>query len=487
MAIFGLIKSLKSKKTGKTTGEIVWEWHVWDHLIQEYDPQKENYGKVAEHPELIHINPIEWMIDISEEDIDQLKALGYISGSSDSDSDDHHGGPGGGNMFNPMHGDFNHTNAVSYNPELDQIALSVLGFSEIWVIDHSTTTKEAAGHTGGKRGKGGDLLYRWGNPMAYGAGILEDQQLFSQHDVQWIKPGLPGAGHLLVYNNGRGRFEGDYSSADEIVPPLDEEGNYIREPGEPFGPDLPIWTYSAPNKSDLYSPFLSSVQRLGNGNTLICSGNNGDVIEVTADGEKVWNYLVSSGGGFPFGPGGMGRPPMEMFDKDNDGKVSLEEAKEIPFFNEDMAKELDKDKDGFLSEDEFPAGPPPGMNFPGFPGGGPGGSPIDMFDKNNDEKLSLEETKGVPFFSEEFFKQQDKNSDGFYHRRRTAGWPTPRYVWNVRPGSARRRSARSRNARARSRPKPARTRSRGSASLRIRFKQRWTGHIARSHGNAFHR
>ncbi|MGC8644373.1 MAG: hypothetical protein ACP5XB_31305, partial [Isosphaeraceae bacterium] len=60
--------------------------------------------------------------------------------------------------------------------ELDQILLSVHSFSEIWIIDHGTTTAEAATHKGGRSGKGGDLLYRWGNPQAYRAGTAADQQ-----------------------------------------------------------------------------------------------------------------------------------------------------------------------------------------------------------------------------------------------------------------------------------------------------------------------
>ena len=43
-------------QTGPTTGRIVWEWHVWDHLIQDHDPAQSNYGVVAAHPELIDVN-----------------------------------------------------------------------------------------------------------------------------------------------------------------------------------------------------------------------------------------------------------------------------------------------------------------------------------------------------------------------------------------------------------------------------------------------
>jgi hypothetical protein len=81
-----------------------------------------------------------------------------------------------GNDLEEQHGDdpdgdqknvpafWNHMNSIDYNPTFDQIAMSVRGNSEVWIIDHSTTTAQAKGHTGGKYGKGGDLLYRYGNP-----------------------------------------------------------------------------------------------------------------------------------------------------------------------------------------------------------------------------------------------------------------------------------------------------------------------------------
>ena len=120
---------------------------------------------------------------------------------------------------------------MAYNADLDQIAVSVWTFSEFWIIDHSTTTAEAASHKGGRSGKGGDLLYRWGNPRAYRAGTKADQKLFRQHNAHWIPKGLPGAGHMLVFNNGGDRPGGSYSSVDEIVLPVDAQGRYALQAG----------------------------------------------------------------------------------------------------------------------------------------------------------------------------------------------------------------------------------------------------------------
>jgi len=186
--------------------------------------------------------------------------------------------------------------------------LSVLGFSEVWIIDHGTTTAEAAGHTGGRRGKGGDLLYRWGNPRAYSIGSREQQQLFSQHCANWIWPGLPGADHMLIFNNGVGRAEDSFSSVEEIVPPLDAQGRYIREPKAAFGPEKPVWSYLAPKPTEYFSELLSSAQRLENGNTLICSGVGGKIFEVTSKGEVVWDYQNPPHVGPPVNIPGRGQP-----------------------------------------------------------------------------------------------------------------------------------------------------------------------------------
>jgi len=242
---------IEVKPTGPTSGEIVWEWHVWDHLIQDYNSSKDNYGVVGDHPELIDVN----------------YGMSFMTIA-----------------------DWLHTNSIDYNPEFDQILLSVHNFNEIWVIDHSTTTAEAAGHTGGDSGRGGDLLYRWGNPEAYRAGTASDQIFYGQHDASWIKPGYPGEGDILVFNNGVNRPGGSYSSVDEITPPVGDNGQYSYEPGSAYGPAEETWTYTAAPPTSFYANQISGAERLKEGDTLICDGTAGRFFEVTSEGTTVWDY-----------------------------------------------------------------------------------------------------------------------------------------------------------------------------------------------------
>ena len=245
---------------GASEGEVVWEWGAWDHIVQDFDPSKPNYGAVDEHPELIDLNFL----------------LEMISEHRKLDPDD-----------------WLHTNTVDYNPELDQIMLSPRHYSELWIIDRSTTTAEARGHSGGNGGIGGDLLYRWGNPRAYGHGDAGDQRLFWQHQTHWIPPELPGAGSILVFNNGNELpgYERFYSSVDEIVPPVDGYG-YRRAEDGAYPPEGLVWTYAAETPGDFYAPVASGTQRLPNGNTLVVHSTAGIIFQVTPDGRVVWEYVV---------------------------------------------------------------------------------------------------------------------------------------------------------------------------------------------------
>jgi hypothetical protein len=241
------------------TAEIIWEWNVWDHLVQDENASAENYGVVADHPELVNLN------------------FTYSDATS---------------------ADWLHMNAVDYNADLDQILISSRNFSEFWIIDHSTTTEEAASHEGGTYGKGGDLLYRWGNPQTYDQGDDSDQMLFVQHNANWIDEDYADGGSIMVFNNQAGNaYDEDYSSVDVIDTGVNEDGSYDLD-GEIFGPSSATWSYIADEPTDFYAENISGANRLPNGNTLINEGTTGTIFEVTYYGDIVWEYInpISSTG-----------------------------------------------------------------------------------------------------------------------------------------------------------------------------------------------
>jgi Spy/CpxP family protein refolding chaperone len=364
------------KPTGKTTGEVVWEWHLWDHLVQDFDKTKAKYGDVAKHPELVNINYGE----------DELSPSPATKDSGDKSKANAKPGasptPSRPPRANP---DWTHFNGVDYNPALDQIAVSVHAFSEFWIIDHSTTTAQAASHAGGRGGKGGDVLYRWGNPRAYRAGKKADQKLFSQHNAHWIPKGLPGEGHILLFNNGGGRPDGSYSSVDELVLPVDSQGRYACKPGTAYGPDKPVWSYTAPKKTDFYSSFISGVQRLPNGNTLICSGANGTVFEVTREKEIVWKYVNPvKGGGMGFGSPSPPGQIMSQITRDLLG-VAAEQRKQLDGIQKDVDTRLGK----LLTADQRKQFGQKPQNRPGPGGFGPGSRPGQIMESAEQTRLKL--------------------------------------------------------------------------------------------------
>jgi len=233
--------------------EIVWEWHLKDHLIQDIGPEYNAfYGNISEHPELMDIN------------------CGTVGGN---------GGPGGN-----ANGDWMHINAIHYNEHLDQIVLSSRHQDELYIIDHSTTIEEAASHSGGSYGMGGDFLYRWGNPQNYDRGNSEYHKLADQHSINWIPEGYPGEGNLILFNNFYPSSQS--SSVCEITTPLNNDGTYIIEDNQPFGPDDYTWYHSG----GFSSQAQGGAFRLANGNTLITEATESYIFEVTPTGETVWDY-----------------------------------------------------------------------------------------------------------------------------------------------------------------------------------------------------
>lgn len=144
---------------GATGANVVWEWHMKDHLVQDFDPTKANYGVIADHPE-------RWNINIPS----------FTTGA----------------------GDQQHFNGMDYHPVKDQIVFSCWSCSEIMIIDHSTTTAESASTSGGQFNMGGDILYRYGNPQNYGQGTSLDRVFYGQHNADWISPELPHGDKISV-------------------------------------------------------------------------------------------------------------------------------------------------------------------------------------------------------------------------------------------------------------------------------------------------
>ncbi|MEX0291029.1 MAG: aryl-sulfate sulfotransferase [Flavobacteriaceae bacterium] len=218
-----------------TTDEIVWEWHAWDHLVQEFDDTKENFGSISDNPQLIHLNHFP----------DEEK------------------------------GDIMHGNGIAYDAMNNLIYLSVNFFSEVWVIDHSTTTEEAASHTGGNYGKGGDLVYRFGNPEAYN-NPMGERLFMNNHHPYLLKD--EDQGNIMIYSNG-GDLEQSTVYELELPQTFTLEANTDNEPEV-------VWSFTDP---DLFAPRVSGAVKLPNGNRLIAEGDFG-LWEVTEAGEVVWKF-----------------------------------------------------------------------------------------------------------------------------------------------------------------------------------------------------
>ena len=240
-------KIIEVQPTGATTGNIVWEWHVWDHLVQNVNSSAANYQtSIVNHPELLNIN------------------------------------------YNTQK-DWMHSNGIDYNPILDQIALSSHNMNEWYIIDHSTTTAQAASHSGGNSGKGGDFLYRWGNPLAYQASGTK--YLNVTHDVHWV-PEFPGvayanSGRLVGFNNQG--VSTSQSCVDQVNTPYDGNYNYTITPASAFGPSI----YDQRTSGFGYTSNEGSSEQYPNGNTLVCLAISGKIYELNPAGVPI--YTISTG------------------------------------------------------------------------------------------------------------------------------------------------------------------------------------------------
>lgn len=238
-------KIIELQPNGSGGAYIVWQWNAMDHLVQDFDSNQANFGSVS-NPHKINFNS--------------------------------------GNTSNI---DWLHINGIDYNPTLDLIAMSSPFLNEIMIIDHSTTTLEAQGETGGNYGKGGDILWRWGNPLNYNSGDTSDQKLFFQHDVQWIAYDLRYGGQIMVFNNRNSDGVNNFSTVDVLQPELTGFNFQLNTNGQ-FLPDTLTYQYRL--DPALSSIRISGAQMQENGNILICSGQASNLIEINEEDSVVWQY-----------------------------------------------------------------------------------------------------------------------------------------------------------------------------------------------------
>ena len=193
-------------------GKTVWEWHAWDHI--------------GTGPHQLDIN---------------YKLPDPV------------GGP-------YPHFDWTHFNTCEYIPELDMLLLNSRNFSEFYLVDHKT----------------GEIVYRWGNPSAYGQGKAPswyddgDQKVFGNHNATWL-----GKNRVQLFDNGSERPEGNRSAVVEV----DITTGKI------------VWEYEAKMSNSFFSYRQGAAQRLPNGNVHITSTHGGHLFEVTPKGEVVWEFV----------------------------------------------------------------------------------------------------------------------------------------------------------------------------------------------------
>lgn len=144
-------------------------------------------------------------------------------------------------------------------------------------------------------GRNGHVVWKIGPDFSATPELKAIGQIIGQHHAHIIPQGLPGAGNMLIFDNGGASGLGDPS-------PISPDGGSIYQRAnsrvleiDPVSLKL-IWQYRAAN---FYSTNISSAQRLPNGNTLITEGAPGRVFEVTADGKIVWEYMNAPGEGRP--------------------------------------------------------------------------------------------------------------------------------------------------------------------------------------------
>jgi hypothetical protein len=146
-------------------------------------------------------------------------------------------------------------------------------------------------------GRDGSIVWRLGPDFSQSEELRAIRQIIGQHQAHLIPVGLPGAGNLLVFDNGGAS---GYGFTNPIA--LEGSGAFVRPNSRvleinPVTLAL-VWSYSAPGQ--FFASNISGAQRLPNGNTLVTEGTTGRIFEVATDGTIVWEHVSAL---FTRGPG----------------------------------------------------------------------------------------------------------------------------------------------------------------------------------------
>ena len=133
----------------------------------------------------------------------------------------------------------------------------------------------------------GSVVWQIGPDFSISPELRAIRQIVGQHNAHFIPKALPGAGNLMLFDNGG---PSGYGSPSSIAP--NGTGIYARATSrvleiDPVALKL-VWSYTAPT---FFATNISGAQRLPNGNTLITEGPDGRVFEVTREGTIVWEYV----------------------------------------------------------------------------------------------------------------------------------------------------------------------------------------------------
>lgn len=160
----------------------------------------------------------------------------------------------------------------------DNIIVDGRQLNIIWIIDKKT----------------GKTVWKVGPDYTATPELRKLGQIVGQHHAHMIPKGLPGEGNILVFDNGGAAGYGSPNPGS-----VTGVGNAVRPNSRvvEFNPVTleVVWQYppntAGPGDPSFFSHYISSAQRLPNGNTLIDEGADGRIFEVTADHEIVWEYV----------------------------------------------------------------------------------------------------------------------------------------------------------------------------------------------------